>query len=165
MLYNLLKFTIDEYNPMWFIDIGLMEIRYDNSKELIELLNKVELIDILKDNSSKIPENMHTQCKKLKKIIGSNEFKSIKEAIEIIYDPKWTEYLYYVDEEDRYKIIRWFNFISQVEWKPCRTVVMEYREDILLLLKKLNHKNYEIKSMHEIFLECAKDRLEIEKEI
>ena len=64
MLYNLLKFTIDEYNPMWFIDIGLMEIRYDNSKELIELLNKVELIDILKDNSSKIPENMHTQCEK-----------------------------------------------------------------------------------------------------
>ena len=95
----------------------------------------------------------------------SKEFQSIKEEIEIIYDTKWTGYLYYVDEEDRYKIIRWLNFISRVEWKPCRTVVMEYREDILLLLKKLNHKNYEIKSMHEIFLECAKDRLEIEKEI
>ena len=115
----------------------------------------------------------------LRKVITDVEFRDKedneslfnvrKSFSELIYDKKWTEYLYYINKEDREYIVKWFNYLEEKKTRMSVILIIKYREKVIQILQNLGFDEIEEESLEvliQLMIESdAYKELEINKEI
>lgn len=176
MLYSLLSFTIKQQHELWQVYALLIVQEYEK-RYGIDKINTLFKYNTLYEMLTEYDLGQDAEI--LRKVITDVEFRDKedneslfnvrKSFSELIYDKKWTEYLYYINKEDREYIVKWFNYLEEKKTRMSVILIIEYREKVIQILQNLGCDEIEEESLEvliQLMIESdAYKELEINKEI
>lgn len=177
MLYSLLSFTIKQQNEIW--QVYALEIVQEYEKRYgIDKINTLFKYNTLYEMLTEYYD-LGQDAEILREVITDVElrYKEDYESLlnvrksfsELIYDKKWTEYLYYINKEDREHIVKWFNYLEEKKTRMSVILIIEYREKVIQILQNLGFDKIEEESLEvliQLIIELdAYKELEINREI
>lgn len=176
MLYSLLSFTIKQQHELWQVYALLIVQEYEK-RYGIDKINTLFKYNTLYEMLTEYDLGQDAEI--LRKVITDVEFRDKedneglfnvrKSFSELIYDKKWTEYLYYINKEDREYIVKWFNYLEEKKTRMSVILIIEYREKVIQILQNLGFDEIEEESLEvliQLMIESdAYKELEINKEI